>query len=292
MISKVRGVGYSFYCKDKRLDSKVAQILTLNPDVFFLNICWYKDIFENLSYLRKRLPKTTFIIRVHHDVGYLEKQEKFLDVVKLCDHAVVSTKSQKLRLVELGYLNGISILPFGVNSSEFVSNVDPNARDIDLISFTNAHPARNQELINKVYPRLIGKGFVVENVTGLSREELSAKLARAKFMLLSSLTEASGSRILLEAISAGCSPIVFKECETAVEVLKDHSCGHIMETGLLLKVPQKKVVRPFLVKKNVEKKLIKILNSSPNPSNSGLKNTYEFENEVENIYKIIKAFGE
>ena len=46
-------------------------------------------------------------------------------------------------------------------------------------------------------------GFKSKNITGFSRLELSSYLKRSKIFFLTSLTEASGSRILLEALYVG-----------------------------------------------------------------------------------------
>lgn len=288
MSSSIRGVKYYFYNNDKRLIKMLDRITSINPDVLFLNICWYGEIVPSLKVLRKRLPSTRFLIRVHHDVHYLEKQAGFLEAIFLSDGAIVSTKKQKKRMIELGYLKEVFILPFGVDKNEFSEKKAFNDRDIDIVSFANSHPARNKKLIEKIYSRLNKKGFKAQNVIGLSREDLSRKLSSAKYMLLSSLTEASGSRILLEAISAGCTPIVFKECGTAVEVLNDHECGKIIESGLILKLPEKKVRKPISAEKKIEKQVVDILRDQPKPCKKGIKSIYEFDNEVEELYEILK----
>ena len=63
---------------------------------------------------------------------------------------------------------------------------------------------------------------------------------------MTSLTEASGSRVLLEAISSGCYPLVFEECNTAVQIIKEHNYGKIIKSNFRVKMPQKVVlIHPF-----------------------------------------------
>ena len=111
-------------------------------------------------------------------------------------------------------------------------------------------------------------------------------------MLLSSLTEASGSRILLEALAAGCSPIVFKECRTAAEILNYYKVGHVVSSKFKLNMPSKTVSVPFFSYKYLANQFEYILQAKPRPfsdDSSEFIESYSYNKEVAHISAILKS---
>lgn len=290
MDSKIRGVNYSFF--KEGIAEWVDEIIDVKPDVILYNICWYSEAVEPIKRLKKHLKGTTHIIRVHHDVSYLSLQSGFNEVVCSCDVAIVATAHQADKLEQIGFLGKIHVLPFGVDHNEFLVNRKPfKEREIDVISATNTHPARNLPLLKKIYSRLAANGVKVRNVVGLSRQELAMSLGNSKIFFLTSMTEASGSRIMLEAIAAGCYPVAFSECKTAKEVLQQHEFGKLINSGITLKMPQKKVKVPFFSDVRISNQIRYILSSleSLNYVNDfQLLDSFHYNKEVSSLVNILK----
>jgi hypothetical protein len=282
-----RKVNYRFYNEDRSFNSCKQILENIKPDIILLNLCWYGHAEKAVISLRDSLPKSRLIIRLYHDVRYLWNQPGFLSILKLCDIVIAPTRSQACYIKTQGILRPTHVAPFGINRHEIDNFTLQKDRMIDIISFVNSHPARNLDLVHKIYKKLECKGFNVQNQLNLSRKALVQVLNQSKFMLLSSLTEASGSRIMLEAIQAGCSPIAFKECETAVEVLEHHQCGSILETGIKLQMPQKKPIRPFRCAQRLAISIGDILAKAPRPSTDGILQQYDYTQEVKSIVNIM-----
>ena len=130
-------------------------------------------------------------------------------------------------------------------------------------------------------------GFKSKNITGISRLELSHYLKRSKIFFLTSLTEASGSRILLEAINSGCMPVVFEECKTAVEVINEHKVGYKIKSKFKLKMPEKIVSYNFIDFLRIFIKLLFIRLNYKNKKIPYLFDKYLIKNEIKELTKII-----
>ncbi|WP_188750968.1 glycosyltransferase [Marinobacterium zhoushanense] len=292
MSGPIRGVNYRFF--KEGFESWVEEIEKLSPDVILYNLCWYSDAIKPLVRLKASLPNSIHIIRVHHDVSYLSMQRGFKETVLECDVAIVPTENQAEELRNIGFSGDTHVLPFGINQNEFnIYKKEFKERRIDIISATNTHPARNLPLLNKVYEKLTAKGINVKNVVGLPRTELSELLGDSKIFLLTSMTEASGSRIMLEAIAAGCYPIAFAECRTAKEVLDSHGFGTVINTEIKLKMPQKKVKVPFFAASNISNRIHTMLNELKgfDGSQIRLSDDYFYDNEIEKLLNILRRYG-
>tara|TARA_B100000927_G_C16206861_1_gene365919 strand:- start:132 stop:545 length:414 start_codon:yes stop_codon:yes gene_type:complete len=132
-------------------------------------------------------------------------------------------------------------------------------------------------------------GYKCKNITGFSRIELSEYLKRSKIFFLTSLTEASGSRILLEAISCGCMPVVFEECSTAVEVINEHKFGLKIKSRFKLKMPEKIVNYNFLDFVRIFIKLLFIRLSFKNKKSPYILDKYLIKNEINELTKLINS---
>ena len=130
-------------------------------------------------------------------------------------------------------------------------------------------------------------GFKSKNITGISRLELSHYLKRAKIFFLTSLTEASGSIILLEAINSGCMPVGFEECKTAVEVIDEHKFGYKIKSKFKLKMPEKIVSYNFIDFLRIFIKLLFIRLNYKNKKIPYLFDKYLIKNEIKELTKII-----
>ena len=289
IISGGNNLNYVLYQPDRSLRSIAQQIINDNPSLLFLNICWYKDAYPTLKYLREKLASTHFCIRIHHDVDYLYSQSGFLETVELCDSIITPTRSQLREIVKLKKFSSTSCQPFGVDIEYFRKDSTNAIRDIDLISFTNSHPARNYDLIRYSIKRLAKKGLKHENHTGLDRRSLSQKLSRSKYFLLSSMCEASGSRILLEALASGCIPIVLNECRTASEVLTLYNVGYKVTSSFRLKMPEKQVIKPLFSLRKTVGKIEHILMSEYNgPIRLHFQAEHSFSEEVAALTRFIR----
>jgi len=293
MNESVRGVSYKFFKSE--FSSWINAIEELNPRIVFYNLCYYKKALDGVTKLKNKLKDSKHIIRVHHDVNYLKEQEGFIDTVLLCDVAIVPTDKQKKSLEEIGFSGNIHVLPFGIDFNEFsFSDIDLDNKSIDILSATNSHPARNQALLNKIFKSLSKKGFNVKNIYDRPRDELKEMLSNSKFFFLTSLTEASGSRVVLEAIKSGCIPIVLEECDTASDLLSELNLGFRVKSDLVLKMPEKKVKKSFATKKKIENQLIDIIEAkrdiSKEPIASSLTNKFDYNYEVKKIKEILSLY--
>lgn len=294
MTENIRGVNYNFF--DYSFSKWNKKIVELDPEIIFYNLCYYKDAPTGVLKLKNKLKKTKQIIRIHHDVNYLKEQDGFIDTVLLCDVAIVPTKNQVDSLKRLGFNGDIYVLPFGIDFNEFpLSPIPLEKKSIDILSATNSHPARNQKLLNRIFSSLSKKGFNVKNIYDRPRNELKEILSDSKFFLLTSLTEASGSRIILEAIKSGCIPIAFEECETAAELLRELNLGFLIRSDLTLKMPEKKVKKKFSSKRKIEQQLLNILECEENFSgkieSNILSEKYDYNNEVKKIKEILSLYS-
>ena len=276
-------------------DSWFESLKANKPKIIFFNICFYSEALSLIKIIKRSLPEVQLVTRVHHDVSYLKSQEGFVNFVKNSDIIITATNSQKNILKKIcGESKIYFTLPFGVDIKEFMTNSKRNKRNIDIASAANPHPARNYKIILDIFSSFQYHGFNTFNFYKIERNNLKIKLKEVHFFLLSSLTEASGSRILLEAISSGCYPIVLNECKTAVEVIEELGYGIIIKSNFNLLMPQK-VVSTNLFKRFIFKyKLKRIIQSRHRfkVCNSKLRRfietkKYNFDDEVTTLQKII-----
>ena len=232
---KVRGIKY--YFDNESSINWFNKISKINPTHILWNICYYNEALPLIIKLKKHNNKIFHCIRIHHEVSYLAKQDGFLDFISNGDFLITATNRQLKLLIDYGYKQPIKVIPFGVDDKIFKNRI--SKKDIDFISCCNKHPLRNLKFLKVQYFIMNLIGFKSKNITGFTRLELSEYLKRSKIFFLTSLTEASGSRILLEAISSGCLPVVFEECSTAVEVINEHNFGLKIESKFKLKMPEK-----------------------------------------------------
>jgi len=220
----IRNVTYRF--RSTSLSEWIDAIAQEEPSLILYNLCDYAVGAKAMQRLRCLLPNTKHVLRIHHFVPYLAAQNGFIETVRSCDFAIAPTDGQRLPLQCLGFQGTPYALPFGVNVSAMKSYALPfEQRDIDLACATNSHPARNLEIVQQTLAILCSKGINAQNFTDLAPSELGRRFGRSKIFWQTSLTEASGSRVLPEAMAAGCYPLVFDECPTTRLLIQQHGYG-------------------------------------------------------------------
>lgn len=255
--------------KNKNFNEWVELIALEKPDVLLFNICYYAEWVDRVKIIKESVPTAQLIARIHHDVRYLMQHEGFLAFLTHIDQIIVPNEEQENYLKK--YLNKTcEVLPFSADLSLNESDVDPSMKVLDLVSTANQHPARNLRIMTKLLRKLSWRGYKCENLRNLSRRRFHEKLYSAKYFLLPALTEASGSRVLIEALKANCMPIVFSECQSAVELLEKIDVPHIkLESGLKYNYSTKRVTNKFGAASRLLSQIEPILSMS---ENSPIKN--------------------
>lgn len=239
----IRGVHYRF--NRDGIDQWVSGIISENPNLILYNVCYYFDGRLAVERLRDALPNAVHVIRIHHQVTYLAAQRGFREFLNACDVAIAPTPGQVEDVRNLGFSGPVHHLPFGVNLEAMGQAArDWSAREIQLASAANDHPARNLPLVQEVFESLRRRGRRVENFQGLTPKALAEKLGNTKIFWQTSLTEASGSRILPEAMAAGCYPVVFRECASTTELIERHGVGKALASGIQYRFETKTSVYP------------------------------------------------
>ncbi|MCL2715094.1 MAG: hypothetical protein FWD68_11050 [Alphaproteobacteria bacterium] len=256
--SPIRGVYYRF--RTSGIEQWVPDIVLERPDLILYNVCYYADGLGAVEKLREALPGAVHVVRIHHQVNYLAAQQGFREFVNACDVAIAPTSRQVQDVYNLGFIGPVFYLPFGVNLEGMrQGRLDWATRGIDLSSAADGHPARNRLLVESVFENLRKRGRRVENFQGLTSKTLAGKLGNTKVFWQTSLTEASGSRILPEAMAAGCFPVVFQECSSTVELIEAHRTGTALTSGIRYDFATKVAVYPDGVVESLTEKVDEII---------------------------------
>ena len=296
MSVAIRGVKYCFRKTD--FPTWVDEIILNKPNLILYNLCGYTAAARGLWRLKEELPKTVHVMRVHHEVDYLAATKGFKECMMACDVIIAPTPFQAERVRHL--LNDqekvVYSLPFGIRSVPMHERAKEfSERTIDLACACNRHPGRNVEIVEKVIAELNRRGYVAKNFQGLPSKQLAEQLGQSKVFWLSSMTEASGSRILPEAISAGCFPVVFRECSTAVDLVRLHSRGSIVLSGINYDYKRKIAKVPEGI---VDKMVLEIENAIEKSSKrtagegKGLPCEYEESVEIQNLIALLQSARE
>lgn len=242
MASPLRGVLYRF--RKSPFSSWVDEITDYAPRVILYNLCEYAGGAQALSELKRRLPEAKHILRLHHEPRYLLCHPGFLQCLLSVDIAIAPTKEEKDPLQSAGFQGPIEILPFGVDTQLLSAFRLPfKERDYDFVCANGTSAQKNGPLLKAVFETLSQRGYKTRNFYGLSPIQLAKSLGRSKVFFQPSMTEASGSRVLLEAIAAGCHPVAVAESPTTAEVAKRHG-GHALTTGISYDFASKKMRNP------------------------------------------------
>jgi len=106
------------------------------------------------------------------------------------------------------------------------------------------------------------------------------------------MTEASGSRVLLDAIAAGCLPVAAKESITTSEVALQHG-GAVVTTGVVYDFKSKTIHNPQGADEVVAAQLIDILSEFERSERCNkkvlLSNEYDEEQEILRLCSILST---
>lgn len=289
----VRGVRYCF--RNTEFPDWAEAIISERPSLILYNLCYYKAGAPIIRRLREALPGTLHVIRIHHQVTYLAAHEGFAESVLACDVAIAPTPGQIPAVRDLGFRGPVHALPFGIDAEVMARTARHfRERDFDLVCACNSHPARNRSVVEAVLEVLKSRGRRVCNFQDMTRPELAAGLGRAKTFWLSSLTEASGSRIMPEAIDAGCYPIAFEECFTAEELLQTMGVGSVIRSGIAYDYRTKTTAVPDSAVADLADKLDAIIaqrDAVPDWTPAPLARAYHEHHEVADLTALLREVG-
>lgn len=226
MTAPVRGVYYHFTNKNFTEDDNVHNHLqNLRPDIVLYNCCWYDKVPELLNLMQILLPDCCHILRTHHEVRRVLPPNLATQVCALTDGLIMSTQHDINYIHSLGIKHPkIYLCPFGVDVAYFgsINNHSPQ-RDIDVSASCSANPIKNGPLLVKVFDTMKMRGFKVLNVVGETTDKYRETLQKSKVYFAPTLSEASGSRSLLEAIAAGAYPVCIDECLSTVDLVNHYN---------------------------------------------------------------------
>ena len=289
----IRHVLYRFRTSD--ISEWVNDIVLEDPSLILYNCCYYEKGAAAVEQLRDQLVDAVHVIRIHHHVDYLAAQPGFREFLLACDVAIAPTRRQIEAVRKLGFFGPVYALPFGIDAASMrQAGRSFKERDIQLASASNPHPARNLDLVHEVYEKLRARGRRVENYTGLTSSQLANKLGRTKVFWQTSMTEASGSRILPEAIAAGCIPVVFQECETTHDLLQDLRTGISIQSGIVYDYLRKTTEYPDDIVEVLTSRLDAIIDHAEALEaydGPALGLEYEKKQEVEQLTSILANAG-
>lgn len=221
MSAPIRGVYYHFFNKEINENEDVFSIIhNLKPDVLMYNCCGYNKVLKLLSRMQSILPACKHILRTHHEVKRVMPLELAARICMLADGIIVSTQHDIDYIQSLGITSPtLSLCPFGVDIAYF-GETTALSRDIDVSASCSLNPVKNGPLLAKVFEIMKQRGKNVVNILGQSPEVYRNTLQRSKVYFAPTLSEASGSRSLLEAITAGAYPVCSAECESTMDLIK------------------------------------------------------------------------
>jgi hypothetical protein len=221
----IRGVNVDFYPKED-LWVELFNKMKIQPDILLLNIMDYNTAVVEIKELVKAYPNTKIIFRIHHEPFRLAYQQTgFIESLMFADLVISPLPIYNTFLTALLNCQIVSI-PFGAKKSVKNVSAEFNKSPNTILSVTkNLNPGKNFELV-RILHSLSDHQTIFNSYIDISKEQLNQKFAESSHFLQPSLSEASGSRILLEAVQYGLVPICFEACLSATYVIKD--CGGIV----------------------------------------------------------------
>lgn len=219
----VRGVHYRFYCDRMAVARHVRDV---DPDVIVYNFWEYDHAPDILAVANAAAPAALHVLRVHHELRAAMAPALLARVLQVVDAFIVPTRHDRAYLLEQGCdpaATTISIIPFGVDVDFFADSLpsrdDRAQRALHCVASCSANPVKNAPLMRAVFARLDDEGYKTRNLIGAKRAVYREVLRSARVYFAPSASEASGSRSLIEALAAGCLPVVARECASAVDVV-------------------------------------------------------------------------
>ena len=221
----IKGVPIDFHPTDELWDELCKQLKS-KPDVLLLNLMDYDAAALRMEKVKKISPKTKIVFRIHHEpfrLAYL--QPGFIDSLRYADLVISPMTFYNNFLQSLLNCNIVSI-PFGAKN--FRSSVRPNLKSTPnlVLSITkNENPGKNFEIAKKL-TQLSNTKIRFTHFIDISKDQMAQRFETATYFFQPSLSEASGSRVLMEAFKHDVVPIVFQSSLSCAYVAKD--CGGIV----------------------------------------------------------------
>jgi hypothetical protein len=221
----IRGVSLELYPKEE-LWTELFKKMKMQPDILLLNIMDYNAAALRIKEINKLFPSTKIIFRIHHEPFRLAHQQSgFIESLLYSDLVISPLPMYNAFLEALLSCKVISI-PFGAKENKLNNSKEFNKSPKLILSVTkNQNPGKNFELVKKLHS-LSDHETTFNFYIDISKEQLNQKFAESSHFLQPSLSEASGSRILLESVLNGLVPICFEASLSAAYVVKD--CGGIV----------------------------------------------------------------
>lgn len=226
MSAPIQGVTYHFSEKDNFWNILIARLLTLDPDCIFYNCFEYQKMADVIQVYKNQRPHCLHIVRTHHQIQRCFPLS-ILDQVNVADIWIVSTVEDVAWFKQAQTIPLMFVVPFGVDGEYF--KTDTLAKTLDFVASASNNAVKQKPLLDQVFNLLKEKGYTTRNIVGVSKEVYRDVLQSAKIYITLTLSEASGSRSLLEAIFAGAYPAVFGSCSSTTAICE--KVGGLVLTG-------------------------------------------------------------
>lgn len=194
-------------------------------DLIIINFSYYDKHFEYIKEVKVKFG-IKVIVRIHHEPFRLVAQSSFVKLLSIADFVIspLLIYNDFLKKVTAA---SISTLPFGVDVkyfSEIRSRTRVQEKSI-CVAFSGNNPVKNLPLAKSLF-KFLSESFKVDIISGVDKSTMGLRMASCQYFFQPSLSEASGSRVLYEAISAGCIPVTLSNANSASYVVRD--CGGIV----------------------------------------------------------------
>lgn len=223
--TSIRGVEIHFHPQDQ-LWNELCNQLKGKPDILLLNVMNYDSAYTRMGEIKKISPKTKIVFRIHHEpfrLAYL--QPGFINSLRYADLAISPLPIYNNFLSSLLDCNIVSI-PFGAKDLHAKVRSRPESGTTHVLSITkNQNPGKNFEIAEKLTALSTIKMQFNHHID-ITKDEMVEKFESATHFFQPSLSEASGSRVLMEAFQHDLIPIVFQSSLSCSYVAKD--CGGIV----------------------------------------------------------------
>lgn len=220
----VNGVTRVILGTSNSLADTLNRIIRLQPDVLWLN----DHVSPWIRLIRERVPRCRIIARAHIRI---EGDRWFPSSLTSNLDQIVISHSNDLEALKNHHVPQ-TIIPFLADGSPFQRNT--RVRDLDFVASSRQDLATKQkDLIDGLFTVLTARGYRCQNVIDVEHATLVSFFQRGKVFVYPSLIEASGGRVLVEAMQAGMYPIVDAYPNRSRDLIESLGVGTSISTGVL-----------------------------------------------------------
>ena len=222
---ELKGVQIEFHPKEDLWKQLLIQIKT-EPEFLLLNIMDYNAAAIKIAEIRKISPKTKIVFRIHHEPFRLAFQQPgFIASLKYADLVISPMPFYNDFLLSLLNCKVITI-PFGAQKLNSTEITKSKSQTNLILSITkNENPGKNFQLIKKLKLLSSDKASYDYRIN-ITKAQVTEAFAFSTHFFQPSLSEASGSRILMEAFHYGLIPICFEASLSCAYIVQD--CGGLV----------------------------------------------------------------